>query len=104
MSFLATPPRPVPSPTQAAHPPRHGGDAVTLTDVHKAYSRGGAATPVLTGCTLSVKRGECVFLMGPSGSGKTTLLSIIGCVLRPDEGTVRVLGRDVRSLGASAAA
>lgn len=77
---------------------------VTLANVRKTYSRGGVDTPVLNGCSLSVRRGECVFLMGPSGSGKTTLLSIIGCVLRPDAGTVRVMERDVRSLGAAAAA
>jgi len=32
-------------------------------------------------------------LMGPSGSGKTTLLSVLGCMLAPTQGTVRVLGR-----------
>jgi len=32
-------------------------------------------------------------LMGPSGSGKTTLLSILGCMLSPTTGTVRILGR-----------
>ena len=31
--------------------------------------------------------------MGPSGSGKTTLLSILGCMLTPTEGTVRVRGQ-----------
>ena len=36
--------------------------------------------------------------MGPSGSGKTTLLSIIGCILRPTAGVVRIFGREVSSL------
>ena len=40
--------------------------------------------------------GELTVLMGPSGSGKTTLLSILGCMLTPTEGTVRVCGVSTR--------
>lgn len=79
-------------------------EAVSLVGVQKSYSRGGSITPVLNGCDLTVRRGECVYLMGPSGSGKTTLLSIIGCVLRADAGVVRIMGRDVKKLSAAAAA
>lgn len=64
-------------------------------DVHKAYARGGTVTNVLGGVNLTVQRGECVFLVGPSGSGKSTLLSILGCILTPDRGRLRILGRDV---------
>ena len=52
----------------------------------------------LDGVDLDVHRGELVLLMGPSGSGKTTLLSIMGCILRPSGGTVRILGRDITGL------
>jgi putative ABC transport system ATP-binding protein len=38
--------------------------------------------------------------MGPSGSGKTTLLSVLGCMLSPTEGTVRVLGQSTQGLAA----
>ena len=44
---------------------------------------------------MEVNRGETVFLVGPSGSGKTTLLSLLGCLLTPDRGSVRILGREV---------
>ncbi len=37
--------------------------------------------------------------MGPSGSGKTTLLSILGCMLTPTEGTVRVRGDSIEGKG-----
>ena len=37
--------------------------------------------------------------MGPSGSGKTTLLSILGCMLSPTEGSVRVCGHSTAGLG-----
>jgi putative ABC transport system ATP-binding protein len=39
-----------------------------------------------------------MLLMGPSGSGKTTLLSIMGCILRPSSGSIRIMGRDVSGL------
>lgn len=75
--------------------------AVVVEDLYKAFRSGTAITPVLEGVDLTVRRGECVYLVGPSGSGKTTLMSIIGCILSSDRGRVRVLGRDVNSLDPS---
>jgi ABC-type lipoprotein export system ATPase subunit len=40
--------------------------------------------------------------MGPSGSGKTTLLSILGCILTPSEGTLRIAGQSTEGLGRKA--
>ncbi len=51
---------------------------------------------------LSLHQGERVFLEGPSGSGKSTLLGLVGGVHMPDSGHVRLLGRDLASLGAAA--
>lgn len=51
---------------------------------------------------LSLNQGERVFLEGPSGSGKSTLLGLVGGVHMPDRGHVRLLGRDLASLGAAA--
>jgi putative ABC transport system ATP-binding protein len=48
--------------------------------------------------TLDLHAGELALLTGPSGSGKTTLLSIMGCILRPTSGFLRVLGDDVTQL------
>jgi len=72
--------------------------AVGVRDVTKTYAQGEAAMRALDGVDLDVVRGELVLLMGPSGSGKTTLLSIMGCILRPTSGSVRILGREVSSL------
>ncbi|HEV3003628.1 MAG TPA: ABC transporter ATP-binding protein [Pirellulales bacterium] len=71
---------------------------VKVTDLHKAYRRGAAPTPVLCGLDLEIGRGECVFLVGPSGSGKSTLLSILGCILTPDRGRVEILGENLGQL------
>lgn len=72
--------------------------SIQVENVHKAYRRGTSVSPVLRGIDLVIPSGECLFLVGPSGSGKTTLLSILGCILTPDEGIVRVLGRRVDTL------
>lgn len=71
---------------------------VQVSGLTKSYRRGDQDTPVLYGIDLDVAAGECVFLAGPSGSGKTTLLSILGCILTPDTGSVRLLGQEVATL------
>jgi putative ABC transport system ATP-binding protein len=66
---------------------------VDAVDVVKRLGRGAGEVQALKGVNLSLRGGELVLLMGPSGSGKTTLLSIMGCLMTPTRGTVRVRGR-----------
>jgi putative ABC transport system ATP-binding protein len=66
---------------------------VEANDVTKVLGHGAAQVHALTDINLSLRGGELTVLMGPSGSGKTTLLSILGCILTPTSGTVRVCGR-----------
>jgi len=63
--------------------------------VGKVFSDGQASVRVLDDVSLSLSRGEIVALEGYSGSGKTTLLSILGCILTPSEGHVRLEGEIV---------
>jgi putative ABC transport system ATP-binding protein len=72
---------------------------IEARDVRKAFVSGGQRAEVLRGVSLEVRHGEALFLVGPSGSGKTTLLSILGCILTPESGNVRVLGREVSRMG-----
>ena len=58
--------------------------------------------PLLRIDRFSVARGERVFLRGPSGSGKSTLLGLVGGVLQPASGSVRLLGTEISGLSASA--
>ena len=48
--------------------------------------------------SLTVAAGEIVLIMGPNGSGKTTLLSMLGGLLRPTRGEIRVAGQPLQEL------
>ena len=72
--------------------------AIAVRGVTKVFGWGDAAVRALDGVNLDVARGEVVLLMGPSGSGKTTLLSVMGCILHPTAGSVRIHGREVSGL------
>ena len=69
-----------------------------LENVTKSYEIGEVVTHALNGVSISFENGEFAALVGPSGSGKTTLLQLIGCLDRPDSGTVMINGRDVGQL------
>lgn len=58
----------------------------------------GAHVAALDGVSLDLTPGSLTLIMGPSGSGKTTLLSVLGCLLRPDQGSVSLLGQDVLAM------
>ena len=63
--------------------------------VSKTFIEGDVETRVLTAVDLELRSGEFVALMGASGSGKSTLLSILGTLLRPTSGQLRVMSEDV---------
>ncbi len=71
---------------------------LSLRDVSMVYGSGETAVQALHEASLDVRAGEVVLVEGPSGSGKTTLLSIMGCLLRPTAGEVRVRGTDTARL------
>ena len=71
---------------------------VSVANISVTYGKGAAAVLALDDVSLSFARGEMALVMGPSGSGKTTLLSVLGCLLTPDAGDVRVIGQSVRGL------
>jgi putative ABC transport system ATP-binding protein len=63
--------------------------------LQKLYREGPVEVHAVRGVNLAVKAGSVVVLMGPSGSGKTTLLSMLGCLLTPSYGELRIMGRPV---------
>lgn len=66
--------------------------AIEATRVCKLYGHGPTRVEAVRALDLVVRARELTVLVGPSGSGKTTLLSILGCMLTPTSGTVRVCG------------
>ena len=77
---------------------------IEAVDVVKFLGHGAGRVQALKGVNLSLEGGELVLLMGPSGSGKTTLLSILGCLMTPTSGQVRLRGRPITSLDPEALA
>jgi ABC-2 type transport system ATP-binding protein len=53
------------------------------------------ARPAVDGLDLSIAPGQLHAILGPNGAGKTTTLRIVAGLLRPDAGSVRILGHDV---------
>ncbi|WP_312360807.1 ATP-binding cassette domain-containing protein, partial [Stutzerimonas balearica] len=76
--------------------------APPVLEIHDLHFAWPGQTELLHIPQLSLHQGERVFLEGPSGSGKSTLLGLVGGVHMPDRGHVRLLGRDLASLGAAA--
>ncbi|HPF25979.1 MAG TPA: ATP-binding cassette domain-containing protein, partial [Steroidobacteraceae bacterium] len=72
--------------------------AVELRELEFAWP---GKPPLLSIASLQVAAGETVFLRGPSGSGKSTLLGLLGGILVPQRGSVRVLGTELTTLSSS---
>jgi putative ABC transport system ATP-binding protein len=68
---------------------------IEAIEVVKFLGEGAGRVQALKGVSLALAGGELTLLMGPSGSGKTTLLSVLGCMLSPTQGSIRIKGHTV---------
>src|SRR4249920_1910 len=71
---------------------------VYVEGLNHHYGAGEARNQVLFGNSIEIGPGQLVIMTGPSGSGKTTLLSLIGALRSVQEGTIRILDRDLTGL------
>ena len=71
------------------------GDAIVLAGVDKWFKTQDEPVHALAPTSLNVATGELVVILGPSGCGKTTLLRIVGGLIQPSKGEVRVLDRQL---------
>jgi ABC-type multidrug transport system, ATPase component len=64
--------------------------AIEIKDLRKRFG----TVQALDGLSFSIGRGEYFGLLGPNGAGKSTLINTIASLVRPDSGSVRVMGLD----------
>ena len=67
---------------------------LSVEHLMKRYKR----RPVLRDVSLHVKRGEAVGLLGPNGAGKTTCFYIVTGLIEPDNGTIKLDGKNITGL------
>jgi putative ABC transport system ATP-binding protein/lipoprotein-releasing system ATP-binding protein len=72
--------------------------AIEANDVFRTFRIGSRLIKVLKGVTLSVEKGEKLFLVGPSGAGKTSLLYTLAGLERPNQGEVFIDGKSLYDL------
>jgi ABC-type lipoprotein export system ATPase subunit len=67
--------------------------------LHKTYTLGRRSLEVLRGVDVELRRGEFLALRGASGAGKSTLLHLLGGLDAPNQGEIRLAGRNLAALG-----
>jgi cell division transport system ATP-binding protein len=87
--------KPQPQETAKKAPGSYETPIVDLRDVSKVYPGGHVG---LDRVSLTVYRGEFMFLVGPTGCGKSTFIKLLIRELKPSGGNVRIAGRDVAGL------
>lgn len=78
--------------------PQPGADAtaiVSLRGISKHFGDGETRVHALRDVSIEIFPAQVIALLGPSGSGKTTLLNVIGCILEPSSGWMRLDGETV---------
>jgi putative ABC transport system ATP-binding protein len=65
---------------------------VSVSSISKHFGEGATRVDALRDVSLDVYPGTVIGLRGPSGSGKSTLLNVIGCILEPNSGSMRLNG------------
>lgn len=71
-------------------------DPIQVQGLNHWFGTGEARKQALFDVSLTVARGSLTILMGPSGSGKTTLLTLMGCLREVQDGSVRLLGTELK--------
>ncbi|MFB2968626.1 DevA family ABC transporter ATP-binding protein [Aerosakkonema sp. BLCC-F183] len=72
---------------------------VEIQNLNHYFGQGSLKKQALFDINLELNRGEVVILTGPSGCGKTTLLTLIGSLRSVQEGSLKILGREMRGAG-----
>ncbi len=71
-----------------------------MLELHNITKQYGGLT-VLNDISLTVESGHTTVVIGPSGCGKSTLVRVVNGLIRPDKGTVRFMGQEVKPASAT---
>ena len=91
---IDAPMEPIPH-DETAFPPICEEEHISFRDVSFAYNEG---KPVLHDLSFSLPKGGTLGIIGATGSGKTTLVNLLMRMYDVTEGTIRIHGRDVRTI------
>lgn len=69
---------------------------ISARQLNHYFGTGELRKQTLFNINLDIYPGEIVILTGPSGSGKTTLLTLIGCLRSVQEGSLKILGQEMK--------
>lgn len=69
---------------------------VSIRHLNHYFGKGDLRHQILFDINLEIQPGEFVIMTGPSGSGKSTLLSLIGCLRAVQEGSLKILGQELK--------
>jgi putative ABC transport system ATP-binding protein len=72
---------------------------IAIRGLNHYFGHGDLRKQVLYHIDLEIQAGEVVIMTGPSGSGKTTLLSLLGGLRSVQEGSLQLLGQEMRGIG-----
>jgi putative ABC transport system ATP-binding protein len=68
---------------------------IQVSGLNHSFGKGSLRKQILFDINTEIPRGEIVIVTGPSGSGKTTLLTLVGALRAAQQGSVRVLGKEL---------
>jgi zinc transport system ATP-binding protein len=70
----------------------HSKNIIEVKDIFFSYDK----EEILKGINLNIHKGDYLAIIGPNGSGKTTLIKIILGLLRPDKGSIKLFGKNIK--------
>ncbi len=73
-------------------------EVILVNSVSKTYKVGETEVRALCDVSIAIPSGQFVAIMGPSGSGKSTFMNLLGCLDRPDTGSILLDGIDIAHL------
>ena len=69
---------------------------ISIQNLNHYFGQGELKKQVLFDINLEIMPGEIIIMTGPSGSGKTTLLTLMGGLRSAQEGSLKILGQEIR--------